>query len=122
MKFFILKMKILNNEGLRIFILRIKIFILFRTTLFYLELLLINISYNFNKFIVFLTATYRSRNRRELTFASEVPESFDAQEVEKYIIGEFGARACIFERVCAHYATRARQQPKPQMDWPQVFR
>ncbi|CAH0731831.1 unnamed protein product, partial [Brenthis ino] len=65
-------------------------------------------------------ATYRSRTRRELTFPIEVPE-FDAQEVEKYITGEFGARACVFERVCAQFATRARAQPKPQMDWSQVF-
>ncbi|VVD03703.1 unnamed protein product [Leptidea sinapis] len=28
------------------------------------------------------------------------PEPFDAQEVEKYIVGEFGTRACVFERVC----------------------
>ncbi|XP_026497594.1 uncharacterized protein LOC113401782 isoform X2 [Vanessa tameamea] len=66
-------------------------------------------------------ATYRSRNRRELTFASETSDPFDAQEVEKYITAEFGARACVFERVCAHYATRARTQPRPQMDWPDVF-
>ncbi|XP_038207204.1 uncharacterized protein LOC119828947 isoform X1 [Zerene cesonia] len=65
-------------------------------------------------------ATYRSRKRRELTFASD-PETFDVQEVEKYIVGEFGTRACVFERVCAHYAKRARAQPKPQMDWPDVF-
>ncbi|XP_022114807.2 uncharacterized protein LOC110993043 isoform X1 [Pieris rapae] len=65
-------------------------------------------------------ATYRSRNRRQLTFASD-PESYDVLEVEKYIVGEFGARACVFERVCAHYAARARIQPKPQMDWPDVF-
>lgn len=73
----------------------------------------------FNLF--FFTATYRSRNRRELTFASD-PEVFDVQEVEKYIVGEFGTRACVFEQVCAHYAKRARSQPKPQMDWPDVFR
>nr|XP_021191675.2 uncharacterized protein LOC110377208 isoform X2 [Helicoverpa armigera] len=64
-------------------------------------------------------ATYRSRNRRQLTFAD--PELFDATEVEKYIVGEFGARACIFERVCAHYAMRAQAQPRPQFDWPDVF-
>ncbi|CAH2233518.1 jg10800 [Pararge aegeria aegeria] len=68
-----------------------------------------------------LTSTYRSRSRRELTFASD-SDPFDSQEVEKYIIGEFGARACVFERVCAHYATRARSQPRPQMDWSDVFR
>ncbi|KAJ0172187.1 hypothetical protein K1T71_012160 [Dendrolimus kikuchii] len=66
-------------------------------------------------------ATYRSRNRRELTL-SEPAEPFDVLEVEKYIVGEFGARACVFERVCAHYATRARAQPRPQLDWPDVFR
>ncbi|XP_046972197.1 uncharacterized protein LOC124538956 isoform X2 [Vanessa cardui] len=66
-------------------------------------------------------ATYRSRNRRALTFVSETSDPFDAQEVEKYITAEFGARACVFERVCAHYATRARTQPRPQMDWPDVF-
>ncbi|KAJ8711790.1 hypothetical protein PYW08_008744 [Mythimna loreyi] len=65
-------------------------------------------------------ATYRSRNRRELTLAGD-PETFDVIEVEKYIVGEFGARACIFERVCAHYATRAQAQPRPQFDWPDVF-
>ncbi|XP_022815575.1 uncharacterized protein LOC111348880 isoform X2 [Spodoptera litura] len=63
-------------------------------------------------------ATYRSRNRRELTLE---PEPFDVNEVEKYIVGEFGARACVFERVCAHYATRAQAQPRPQFDWPNVF-
>ncbi|XP_034835916.1 uncharacterized protein [Maniola hyperantus] len=66
-------------------------------------------------------ATYRSRSRRELSFTTD-SEPFDSQEVEKYIIGEFGARACVFERVCAHYATRARSQPRPQMDWSDVFR
>ncbi|XP_023935911.1 uncharacterized protein LOC112044326 isoform X1 [Bicyclus anynana] len=66
-------------------------------------------------------ATYRSRNRRELTLASD-SEPYDSQEVEKYIVGEFGARACVFERVCAHYATRARSQPRPQMNWSDVFR
>ncbi|KAF9411942.1 hypothetical protein HW555_006254 [Spodoptera exigua] len=65
-------------------------------------------------------ATYRSRNRRELTLGE--PEPFDVNEVEKYIVGEFGARACVFERVCAHYATRAQAQPRPQFDWPDVFR
>ncbi|CAK1545549.1 unnamed protein product [Leptosia nina] len=65
-------------------------------------------------------ATYRSRNRRQLTFASD-PENYDVQEVEKYIVGEFGARACVFERVCTNYAKRARLQPRPQMDWPDVF-
>jgi hypothetical protein len=73
-------------------------------------------------FIVFFSATYRSRNRRQLSFATEGAEAFDAVEVEKYIVGEFGARACIFERVCAHYAARARTHPRPQMDWPDVFR
>ncbi|XP_047511491.1 uncharacterized protein LOC125053913 isoform X3 [Pieris napi] len=70
--------------------------------------------------IVAASATYRSRNRRQLTFASD-PENYDVLDVEKYIVGEFGARACVFERVCAHYAARARIQPKPQMDWPDVF-
>lgn len=67
-----------------------------------------------------VSATYRSRNRRELTLAD--PEPFDVVDVEKYIVGEFGARACVYERVCAHYATRARAQPRPQLDWPDVFR
>ncbi|XP_053615686.1 uncharacterized protein LOC128678279 isoform X1 [Plodia interpunctella] len=66
-------------------------------------------------------ATYRSRNRRELSFASEPVEPFDVLEVEKYIVGEFGTRACVFERVCAHYAARALAQPRPQLDWPDVF-
>ncbi|XP_026748419.2 uncharacterized protein LOC113509303 isoform X2 [Galleria mellonella] len=66
-------------------------------------------------------ATYRSRNRRQLSFSSDVAEPYDVQEVEKYIVGEFGARACVFERVCAHYAARAQAQPKPQLDWPDVF-
>ncbi|XP_049884836.1 uncharacterized protein LOC126379892 [Pectinophora gossypiella] len=65
-------------------------------------------------------ATYRARNRRELTLEQSV-EPFDAQEVEKYIVGEFGARACVFERVCAHYAARAQTHPRPQLDWPDVF-
>ncbi|XP_061379932.1 uncharacterized protein LOC116774195 isoform X2 [Danaus plexippus] len=65
--------------------------------------------------------TYRSRNRRALTFGGEITEPYDPQDVEKYIIGEFGARACVFERVCAHYATRAQAQPRPQMDWSTVF-
>lgn len=64
-------------------------------------------------------ATYRSRNRRELTLSD--PEPFDAAEVEKYIVSEFGAKACVFERVCAHYATRAVAQPRQQLDWPDVF-
>ncbi|KAG6457503.1 uncharacterized protein LOC115448242 isoform X2 [Manduca sexta] len=66
-------------------------------------------------------ATYRSRNRRELTYLSESAEPFDVLEVEKYVVAEFGEKACIFERVCAHYATRARAQPRPQLDWPDVF-
>ncbi|XP_026332327.1 uncharacterized protein LOC113239506 isoform X1 [Hyposmocoma kahamanoa] len=65
-------------------------------------------------------ATYRARNRRELTLA-ESAEPFDVQDVEKYIVGEFGARACIFERVCAHYAVRAQTHPRPQLDWHDVF-
>ncbi|KAL0818950.1 hypothetical protein ABMA28_008249 [Loxostege sticticalis] len=65
--------------------------------------------------------TYRSRNRRHLTFVDDRVEPYDPLEVEKYIVGEFGARACVFERVCAHYAARARAQPRPQMDWPDVF-
>ncbi|XP_026735698.1 uncharacterized protein LOC113499417 isoform X3 [Trichoplusia ni] len=65
-------------------------------------------------------ATYRSRNRRELSL-SDATEPFDVTEVEKYIVGEFGARSCIFERVCAHYATRAQAQPRQQLDWPDVF-
>lgn len=71
---------------------------------------------------IFITETYRSRNRRALTFGGEITEPYDPQDVEKYIIGEFGARACVFERVCAHYATRAQAQPRPQMDWSTVFR
>ncbi|CAG9793295.1 unnamed protein product [Diatraea saccharalis] len=66
-------------------------------------------------------ATYRSRTRRELTFAGDLADPFDVSEVEKYIVGEFGTRACVFERVCAHYAARARTHPKPQMDWSDVF-
>ncbi|KOB68357.1 Uncharacterized protein OBRU01_18876 [Operophtera brumata] len=69
--------------------------------------------------ISLIPATYRSRSRRQLTYES--PEPFDVIEVEKYIVGEFGNRACVFERVCAHYATRARAQPRPQMDWPDVI-
>ncbi|XP_059051932.1 uncharacterized protein LOC131846611 [Achroia grisella] len=65
--------------------------------------------------------TYRSRNRRELSYLSDTIEPFDALEVEKYIVGEFGARACVFERVCARYAARAQAQPRPQLDWPDVF-
>ncbi|KAJ2954755.1 hypothetical protein O0L34_g3058 [Tuta absoluta] len=65
-------------------------------------------------------ATYRARNRRELTL-EQSGEPFDAQEVEKYIVGEFGARACVFERVCTHYAARAQAHPRPQLDWPDVF-
>ncbi|XP_004931354.1 uncharacterized protein LOC101746867 isoform X2 [Bombyx mori] len=65
-------------------------------------------------------ATYRSRSRRELLL-TDPAEPFDVVEVEKYIVGEFGAKACVFERVCAHYATRARTQPRPQLDWPDVF-
>lgn len=68
-----------------------------------------------------IPATYRSRNRRQLSY-SEPAEPFDADEVEKYIVGEFGAKACVFERVCARYATRARALPRPQLDWPDVFR
>ncbi|KAM3962104.1 uncharacterized protein ACR2FA_003790 [Aphomia sociella] len=66
-------------------------------------------------------STYRARNRRELSYSSDSIEPFDVHEVEKYIVGEFGARACVFERVCAHYAARAQVQPKPQLDWPDVF-
>ncbi|XP_050681078.1 uncharacterized protein LOC126976628 isoform X2 [Leptidea sinapis] len=66
-------------------------------------------------------ATYRSRSRRHLTYEGD-SEPFDAQEVEKYIVGEFGTRACVFERVCVDYAKRAQTQPKPQMNWPEVFR
>ncbi|CAB3233382.1 unnamed protein product [Arctia plantaginis] len=64
-------------------------------------------------------ATYRSRNRRELT-VSEV-EPFDVAEVEKYIVGEFGEKSCVFERVCAHYATQASLYPRQQLNWPDVF-
>ncbi|XP_047991780.1 uncharacterized protein LOC125230603 isoform X2 [Leguminivora glycinivorella] len=56
-------------------------------------------------------ATYRSRSRRQLAADTD---PFDAAEVEKYIVGEFGARACVFERVCAHYAARAQRNPKPR--------
>ncbi|CAH2054381.1 unnamed protein product, partial [Iphiclides podalirius] len=67
-------------------------------------------------------ATYRSRSRRELAYASQPVDPFDAQEVEKYIVAEFGSKACVFERICAHYATQARTQPRQQLDWADVFR
>ncbi|CAK1593960.1 unnamed protein product [Parnassius mnemosyne] len=67
-------------------------------------------------------ATYRSRNRRELGYVGESVDPFDPQEVEKYIVAEFGNKACVFERICAHYAVRARSQPRTQLDWSDVFR
>lgn len=68
-----------------------------------------------------VAATYRSRSRRELTFSPDSPE-LDVGEVEKYIVAEFGSRACVFERVCARMAARAQAQPRAQFDWPDVFR
>ncbi|XP_047991788.1 uncharacterized protein LOC125230603 isoform X3 [Leguminivora glycinivorella] len=62
-------------------------------------------------FLSSYAATYRSRSRRQLAADTD---PFDAAEVEKYIVGEFGARACVFERVCAHYAARAQRNPKPR--------
>ncbi|CAG4966310.1 unnamed protein product [Parnassius apollo] len=67
-------------------------------------------------------ATYRSRNRRELGHVGELVDPFDPQEVEKYIVAEFGNKACVFGRICAHYAVKARSQPRTQLDWSDVFR
>ncbi|XP_041982995.1 uncharacterized protein LOC121736028 [Aricia agestis] len=59
-------------------------------------------------------ATYRSRTRRDA-------DPFDVQDVEKYIVGEYGERACVFERVCARYATGALLSPPAQIDFKEVF-
>ncbi|XP_014364209.2 uncharacterized protein LOC106715434 isoform X2 [Papilio machaon] len=67
-------------------------------------------------------ATYRSRARRELIYTDQSMESLDAREVEKYIVAEFGAKACVFERVCSHYAANARVQPRQQLNWADVFK
>ncbi|XP_068619817.1 uncharacterized protein [Battus philenor] len=67
-------------------------------------------------------ATYRSRTRRELIYTGQTNEPLDAQEVEKYIVAEFGTKACVFDRICSHYATRARAMPRHQLDWTEVFR
>ncbi|GBO98915.1 hypothetical protein EVAR_73871_1, partial [Eumeta japonica] len=53
---------------------------------------------------------------------ASLEDVFDAPEVEKYIVREFGSTTCIYERVCVHYAVRAQARPRPQLDWRNVFR
>ncbi|XP_013147658.1 PREDICTED: uncharacterized protein LOC106110379 isoform X1 [Papilio polytes] len=67
-------------------------------------------------------ATYKSRARRELIYTDQSMEALDAREVEKYIIAEFGAKSCVFDRICSHYAANARVHPRQQLNWADVFK
>ncbi|XP_011560593.3 uncharacterized protein LOC105390916 isoform X1 [Plutella xylostella] len=73
-------------------------------------------------------ATYRSRNRRFALHQSsdqssqlDQPDNFDASEVEKYIVNEFGPSACVFQSICGQYAELATKEPRQALDWPEVF-
>ena len=74
-------------------------------------------------FLHVFTATYRARNKRELSIL-EGEEIMDIEQVEKKLVSEFGNNVCIYERICSKYAQRTIEKNNRQLvvDWNTILR
>ncbi|XP_031834909.1 uncharacterized protein LOC116428027 [Nomia melanderi] len=66
--------------------------------------------------------TYASRAKRELPLIHD-EEILDANQVEKKLVAELGDNVCIYERICAKYATQTlrKRSRAHDLDWNVVF-
>ncbi|XP_043253241.1 uncharacterized protein LOC122397856 [Colletes gigas] len=67
-------------------------------------------------------ATYASRARRDLPLVHD-EEILDVGQVEKKLVTELGNNVCIYERICAKYATQTllNRSRERDLDWNVVF-
>lgn len=70
-----------------------------------------------------LSETYVSRVRRDLPLVHD-EEILNVDQVEKKLVSELGNNVCVYERICAKYATRTLQKRSRErvLDWDIVFR
>ncbi|KZC07648.1 PREDICTED: uncharacterized protein LOC107185901 [Dufourea novaeangliae] len=66
--------------------------------------------------------TYASRAKRELPLVHD-EEILDVGQVEKKMIAELGNNVCVYERICAKYATQTlrKRSRERDLDWNVVF-
>ncbi|GLV37707.1 uncharacterized protein CBL_13980 [Carabus blaptoides fortunei] len=67
--------------------------------------------------------TYMSRTKRELITADDT--IIDMDEAEKRLVAELGEHVCIYNRVCLHYAERAKLNKSRSLrtlDWDDILR
>nr|XP_033321511.1 uncharacterized protein LOC117217782 isoform X1 [Megalopta genalis] len=66
--------------------------------------------------------TYASRTKRDLPLIHD-EEILDVGQVEKKLVAELGSNVCVYERICAKYATRTLRERSRErdLDWNIVF-
>ncbi|CAK9804280.1 hypothetical protein ANTQUA_LOCUS4015 [Anthophora quadrimaculata] len=66
--------------------------------------------------------TYVSRVRRDLPLVHD-EEILDVGQVEKKLVSELGSNVCVYERICAKYATETLQKRSREraLDWDVIF-
>ncbi|PBC30527.1 hypothetical protein APICC_06981 [Apis cerana cerana] len=67
--------------------------------------------------------TYVSRVRRDLPLVHD-EEILNVDQVEKKLVSELGNNVCVYERICAKYATQTLQKRSRErvLDWDIIFR
>ncbi|XP_076237111.1 uncharacterized protein LOC143180935 [Calliopsis andreniformis] len=66
--------------------------------------------------------TYTNRVRRDLPLLHD-EEILDVGQVEKKLVTELGSNVCVYERICAKYATETlrKRSRERALDWDVVF-
>ncbi|XP_031371163.1 uncharacterized protein LOC102671784 [Apis dorsata] len=66
--------------------------------------------------------TYVSRVRRDLPLVHD-EEILNVDQVEKKLVSELGNNVCVYERICAKYATQTLQKRSREraLDWDIIF-
>lgn len=81
--------------------------------------------FNINFALKILSGTYKRRVRRAAIAGpyNESQDQLDAADAEKKLIAEMGENVCIYERICAHYAQKSKEQRRTgRIDWETVLR
>lgn len=67
--------------------------------------------------------TYANRVKRALPLVHD-EEILDVGQVEKKLVSELGNNVCVYERICAKYASKTLQKRSRErvLDWDVVFR
>lgn len=74
----------------------------------------------------FILDTYKSRNRRDISFEYEEPlniskEAVDISIAEKQILQELGPKACVMDEPCRIHAARIEKAGSPP-NWNNILR